>query len=87
MIYCLDTNVIVRALRGKGETILLVDDEVSILDITRQTLEAFGYRVIVAEDGAQAIGQYALHRPEIALVLTDMMMPVMDGPGSPRSAA
>ncbi len=67
-------------LRGKGELIMVVDDEITILGITRQTLEAFGYRVITAEDGAQAIGVYALHRDEIALVLTDMMMPVMDGP-------
>lgn len=66
--------------RGKGETILVVDDEVSILTITRQTLEAFGYRVLTAEDGAQAIAVYAQNRDAISLVLTDMMMPVMDGP-------
>jgi signal transduction histidine kinase/ActR/RegA family two-component response regulator len=66
--------------RGDGETILLVDDEASILSTTRQTLEAFGYRVLTAVDGAQAISCYAMHRGEIALVLTDMMRPVMDGP-------
>ncbi len=66
--------------RGRGELILVVDDEASIRGVTAQTLEAFGYRVIVAEDGAQAIGLYAMRRDEIALVLTDMMMPVMDGP-------
>jgi len=66
--------------RGHGELILVVDDEAPILHITRQTLEAFGYRVVVAEDGAQAIAVYVLHRAAIALVLTDMMMPVMDGP-------
>ncbi|HEY0968686.1 MAG TPA: PAS domain S-box protein [Opitutaceae bacterium] len=66
--------------RGNGETLLLVDDEAMIISVTRQTLEAFGYRVLVAEDGAQAVAQYATHRDEIALVLTDMMMPVMDGP-------
>ena len=66
--------------RGNGELILIVDDEASILDITKQTLEAFGYRVITAEDGAQAIGQFALARDQVAVVLTDMMMPVMDGP-------
>ncbi len=66
--------------RGNGELILVVDDEASILEITRQTLEIFGYKVITAEDGAQAIGLYALDREAIAVVLTDMMMPVMDGP-------
>jgi signal transduction histidine kinase/ActR/RegA family two-component response regulator len=65
--------------RGNGETILVVDDEVSILSITRHTLESFGYQVLTADDGAQAIGVYADHRAEIDLVMTDMMMPVMDG--------
>lgn len=66
--------------RGKGETILVVDDEISILTITRQTLEAFGYNILTAEDGAQAIALFAQHHEQIAMVLTDMMMPVMDGP-------
>ncbi len=66
--------------RGQGECVLVVDDETSILEITRQTLEAFGYRVLAAEDGAQAIALYAQHRTEVSVVITDMMMPVMDGP-------
>lgn len=65
--------------RGQGELVLVVDDEASIVEITRQTLEANGYRVLTAEDGAQAVGIYAMHRDEIAVVLTDMMMPVMNG--------
>ena len=65
--------------RGRGETILVVDDEESIRSITKQTLEAFNYRAITAEDGASAIAAYAQHRDEVALVLTDVMMPVMDG--------
>ncbi len=66
--------------RGNGETVLIVDDEASILTVTSQTLQAFGYRVLTATDGAHAIGVYAEHRQEIALVLTDMAMPIMDGP-------
>ncbi len=66
--------------RGNGELILVVDDEASILTITRQTLQTFGYRVITAEDGAHAIGLYAQNAREVAAVFTDMMMPVMDGP-------
>jgi PAS domain S-box-containing protein len=65
--------------RGNGETILVVDDEASILTITGQTLEAYGYRVLTAIDGADAVGTYVQNRDEIAVVLTDMMMPVMDG--------
>ena len=65
--------------RGRGEVILVVDDEPAIRDITRQTLELFGYRLLTARDGAEAIALYAKHAQEIAVVLTDMMMPVMDG--------
>jgi len=65
---------------GDGEMIMLVDDETSILDVTKQTLESFGYNVITATDGAEAIAHYALRHSEIAAVLTDIMMPIMDGP-------
>jgi CheY-like chemotaxis protein len=65
--------------RGHGEIILVVDDEEAVREITQQTLEAFGYRVLVAEDGAAALAIYRQHRAVIAVVLTDMMMPVMDG--------
>ena len=64
---------------GKGELVLVVDDESAIREVTRQTLEASGYQVLTAEDGAQAICLYAEHRERVAVVLTDMMMPVMDG--------
>jgi CheY-like chemotaxis protein len=65
--------------RGNEETVLVVDDEASILTIASQTLQAFGYRVLTAGDGAEAVAVYAQHRHEIAVVLTDMSMPVMDG--------
>jgi PAS domain S-box-containing protein len=68
--------------RGRGQTILIVDDEASIRTITQQTLEAFGYRTLLACDGAEAVATYAQHQAEIAVVLTDMMMPVMDGPAT-----
>jgi PAS domain S-box-containing protein len=65
--------------QGNGETILLVDDDASVLSITQQTLEEFGYEVLAAEDGAQAIGMFSRRHDDIALVLTDMAMPVIDG--------
>lgn len=65
--------------RGNGEWILVVDDDASVVNVTRQTLESFGYRVLGAEDGAQAIGVYSRRHADIALVITDMMMPVIDG--------
>ena len=65
--------------RGHGETVLVVDDESSIRQIARQTLEAHGYRVLLAGDGAEALSSYEQHAPTVGVVLTDVMMPVMDG--------
>lgn len=64
---------------GNGELILIVDDESAILDVTKQTLEAFGYRVLTASDGAEGVGIFAERKDEISLVITDMMMPIMNG--------
>ncbi len=68
--------------RGNGELILIVDDESSVREVTRQTLEAFGYRVVLACDGAEAVSTCTQHGEEISVVITDMMMPVMDGPAT-----
>jgi len=70
---------IVEMPRGHNEMILVVDDESSIREITSATLERFGYRVITAEDGVEALAMYTERKAEIALVLTDMAMPNMDG--------
>ncbi len=71
--------------RGHGECVLIIDDEASVRSITSQTLEAFGYRVITAADGAEGIARFAQHSKDIAAVLTDMMMPVMDGGATIRA--
>jgi PAS domain S-box-containing protein len=65
--------------RGRGELILLVEDETPVRHVTQRTLESFGYRTVVASDGAEAVAIYARQQSEIAAVMTDMMMPVMDG--------
>jgi PAS domain S-box-containing protein len=65
--------------RGAGEGVLVVDDEEAIRGLARRILERSGYEVIVARDGAEATKLYAEHRDRIAVVLTDMAMPVMDG--------
>jgi PAS domain S-box-containing protein len=65
--------------RGNGETILVVDDEASILSITRHALEMFGYQALTASNGAEALALFAQKRGKIAVVLTDMAMPVLDG--------
>jgi PAS domain S-box-containing protein len=65
--------------RGHGELILLIDDETSIRLITVRTLEAYGYQVITAREGAEGLAKYSARHGEIAMVITDMMMPAMGG--------
>jgi hypothetical protein len=70
---------------GNNELVLVVDDEASICEITKKTLEAFGYRAITASDGPEAVAIYASRGKEIAVVITDMVMPLMDGPRTIRA--
>lgn len=65
---------------GQGELILVVDDEDSIREITKTSLETYGYKVLTASDGIEAIALYTQHKENISIVLIDMMMPSMDGP-------
>jgi nitrogen-specific signal transduction histidine kinase/CheY-like chemotaxis protein len=65
--------------RGQGELLLLVDDEDPIRRVTRAMLEKHGYRVLLAESGQEALEVFRARRSEIHLVLTDLMMPTMDG--------
>ncbi len=65
--------------RGQGELILVVDDEASICEMTKKSLEKNGYKVLTAADGVEALALYAQHPGIIDLVLTDIMMPILDG--------
>src|SRR5690606_7865689 len=71
--------------QGAGELLLVVDDEANIRDVTRATLERFGYRVVSAADGTEGIAAFAENKGEIAGVLTDISMPFMDGPAMIRA--
>jgi PAS domain S-box-containing protein len=66
--------------RAGGELVLLVDDEAPVREVARQALEEFGYRVISCAAGADAIKQFNAACGKVQLVVTDMMMPEMDGP-------
>jgi len=61
------------------ELVLVFDDEEALLMMTSLALESFGYRVLLAADGAEAIALFSEHRADIAVVVTDMNMPVTDG--------
>lgn len=64
-------------LRGT-ETILLVDDEPSVRRTGGRILERFGYTVLLAEDGEDALRVLAAEGQRVVLVVTDMVMPRMD---------
>ena len=65
--------------RGSGELVMVVDDETSIRRVAASVLERFGYRVVVAADGAGALALFRERLHDIAVVLTDIAMPGMDG--------
>lgn len=70
---------------GGGECVMVVDDEEAICRVASQLLERHGYRPIIAQDGVEALAQFAEHRHAVRVVLTDMMMPDMDGPSIVRA--
>jgi PAS domain S-box-containing protein len=70
---------------GAGELVLVVDDEPAVRTMTQRLLETAGYRVATAADGTEATAIYVQRKNEIAAVLTDMMMPVMDGVATIRA--
>lgn len=64
---------------GLGETILLVEDEAAVLNVTKQILTQAGYRVLAASDGEMALAIYEKLNEPINVVLTDVRMPKMNG--------
>src|SRR5450756_3201869 len=79
------SDVYKRQPKGNGELILVVDDEESIRAMTVRALQAHGYRTLAARDGAAAMTLYASHRNDIQVVVTDLMMPIMDGVATIRA--
>lgn len=61
------------------ETVLLVEDEVAVRRTARRMLERHGYTVLEAEDGAAALRVWSDHQEHVAVLLTDLHMPGMDG--------
>ncbi|MBZ0089875.1 MAG: response regulator, partial [Thermoanaerobaculia bacterium] len=61
--------------RGGTETILLVEDDAAVRELAREVLEQRGYRVLEASSGAEALRAWPAVRDQVALVLTDLVMP------------
>ena len=74
-----------ETLRGSGELVLVVDDEPAIREMAEATLTNHGYQVLTANNGSEAISACLDHPDKIAVVLMDMMMPVMSGALAIRS--
>ncbi|GAV20120.1 polar amino acid transport system substrate-binding protein [Mariprofundus micogutta] len=68
-----------KLFRGNGELILLVDDQHVILQTTGDMLKSLNYKVITADDGIMGFETFEKHRNEIALVVSDIVMPKMGG--------
>jgi two-component system, cell cycle sensor histidine kinase and response regulator CckA len=70
---------------GHGELILVIEDEEAMRELTKTTLESYGYRVVTAQDGVQGIDRFKDHKDEIKLLVTDTDMPYLDGMGAIRA--
>lgn len=71
--------------RGHGETILLVDDESAFLVVISALLQEAGYKVLPSSDGTHALAAYMQHRGDVKLVITDAIMPFLDGASLTRA--
>lgn len=65
--------------RGHGELVLIVDDESTVREVTATILRENGYQTLLAADGSEALSIYAERTGEINAVLTDLIMPFVDG--------
>ncbi|MCU0587710.1 MAG: response regulator [Syntrophobacteraceae bacterium] len=75
----IDARVSDQEIQGRGETILLVDDEQEVLDVGRELLERFGYRVLTAHDGENALQVFSEFENEVQCIILDLNMPGQDG--------
>lgn len=80
----IDSSSILPLARGRGELILLVDDEQSVVEMVRTTLVDQGYRVLVASNGSEAAILLEASAGEVRLVLLDWEMPVLNGESALR---
>jgi two-component system, cell cycle sensor histidine kinase and response regulator CckA len=65
--------------RGGTETILVVEDEDLLLDMIQILLESHGYTILTARDGMEAVNVYSKHRDKIALIISDLGLPILSG--------
>jgi CheY-like chemotaxis protein len=67
------------ALRGGSETILVAEDNTALRELTLRVLHKYGYNVIEAVDGADAVARYIKHKDQVQLIILDAIMPKKNG--------
>jgi PAS domain S-box-containing protein len=70
---------------GRGELILVMDDEEAVRELAKATLESYGYQVLTAQNGVQGLALFEEHKDKIRLVVSDTDMPVMNGQDAIRA--
>lgn len=76
-----------QSFESTGKTILIIDDEPAIREVTRRMLEYHGFKVFVAVDGLDGVSEFMTRKDEIDVVISDMVMPNMDGPTAMKTIA
>jgi two-component system, cell cycle sensor histidine kinase and response regulator CckA len=71
--------------RGRGEMILVVDDQAELRQMLEESLKEYDYRVCIAKEGPEAVALFSRHQSEVSLVIVDYQMPVLDGVGTMRA--
>ncbi len=66
-------------LSGNGETILIIDDEVDFVEVTKLLIELHGYTILTAYDGVEGIAVFTANREQINIVICDLNMPKLGG--------
>ena len=70
---------VIQPIETGTETVLLAEDETAVREFTKKLLEEYGYKVITAANGQDAIDEFKAHKDEIQLVLLDVIMPNRNG--------
>jgi CheY-like chemotaxis protein len=73
------SGVSIERISSRGETILLAEDEAGVRKYTREILERYGYIILEASNGLEALSMVHSHPGPIHLLLTDIIMPTMGG--------
>lgn len=81
----LETEACCDQFRGDGELVLVAEDDIFVRQAIKDVLEDYGYRVLAAQDGTEALALYVSRRSEVDLVIANVEMPFLDGPAMCRA--